>query len=376
MHSSTISFRRAVPEDYPGMRLLQAENLVDNLDTDEKQHGFLSIEYTKVQFDEINRDLGISVAVRDQQVIGYLCATTFRYALRFPILSELIANLRDRVIDQTPINEKTTFIYGPVCIARSMRGSGVLSSLFAVIRKLARPRFRQCVLFVSDSNPRSVNAHRKLGMRDLGRFMYKGGIFHMLGGSIEETPYALKRDQKLTMIADEIRACKECKRGGSGLPVPGEGSGESRVIFVGEAPGREEAKTGRPFVGRSGKFLRGMIRAAGLDEGKVFIASPVHYLPDSGKPSPAMIEHGTTHLRKQIEAIRPNVIVLLGNSACRALLGRDVEIAKLHGTVIEQEGVRFLITFHPAYAMRFPDGKQKFTQDFEKLKDLITRQQC
>jgi uracil-DNA glycosylase family 4 len=155
------------------------------------------------------------------------------------------------------------------------------------------------------------------------------------------------------------------------MPVPGEGTAVFPVMFVGEAPGREEAKTGRPFVGRSGAFLRRMIREAGMDEGQVFITSPVHYLPDSGKPSPGMIEHGATHLRKQVEAIKPRLVVLLGNSACRALLGRSIEIAKQHGTVIDQAGISFFITVHPAYAMRFPRGREQFTDDFRMLKNLV-----
>jgi uracil-DNA glycosylase family 4 len=185
----------------------------------------------------------------------------------------------------------------------------------------------------------------------------------------------MNRQQQLQKIADEIRACRLCKKGGSGKPVPGEGSAHAPVVFVGEAPGREEARTGRPFVGRSGKFLRQMIREAGMDEQLVFITSPVHYLPDTGKPSPAMIEHGTTHLRKQIAIIRPRVVVLLGTSACRALLGKTVEIAKQHGKTIEQEEMVFFLSFHPAYAIRFPEGREQFTRDFAALRKLITQQQ-
>ncbi len=183
----------------------------------------------------------------------------------------------------------------------------------------------------------------------------------------------MNTQQELEGIAAEIRACRLCRKGGSGLPVPGEGTGRFPVMFVGEAPGREEAKTGRPFVGRSGKFLRRMIQETGMDEEQIFITSPVHYLPDSGKPSAAMIEHGATHLRKQMAVIRPRVVVLLGASACRALLGKTVEVAREHGTVIEQNEMSFFITFHPAFAMRFPEGGQKFRQDFEDLRSLIAK---
>ena len=183
----------------------------------------------------------------------------------------------------------------------------------------------------------------------------------------------MNRQQKLDLIAREIRECRLCRKGGSGKPVPGEGTADFPVMFVGEAPGREEATTGRPFVGRSGAFLRRMIREAGMEEELVFITSPVHYLPDAGKPSPAMIEHGATHLRKQVEAIKPRLVVLLGNSACRALLGRDIEIAKQHGTMVEQDGTSFFLSFHPAYAIRFPQGRKQFIQDFLLLRELVSK---
>ncbi len=181
----------------------------------------------------------------------------------------------------------------------------------------------------------------------------------------------MSRKEDLQKIAREIERCRECKIGGTGVPVPGEGTGETAVMFIGEAPGGEESKTGRPFVGRSGKFLRNMIAGIGLGERDVFITSPVHYRPNEGRPSPAMIDHGMTHLLKQIEAIDPRIIVLLGNTACRAVLGRNVGVAKEHGTVVEQNGRHCFITFHPAYAFRFPQGRKKFTRDFAKLKELI-----
>jgi hypothetical protein len=130
MHPRTITFRRAQAGDYPDMLALQAENFIGNLGPGQARDGFLSIEYTTTQFDEINQDLGISVAVRNGRVVGYLCACTVTYGSRFPILAEMIRNLQERTLDAVPISGETTFIYGPVCISRSMRGSGVLGGLF------------------------------------------------------------------------------------------------------------------------------------------------------------------------------------------------------------------------------------------------------
>jgi DNA polymerase len=155
------------------------------------------------------------------------------------------------------------------------------------------------------------------------------------------------------------------------VPVPGEGSARARVVFIGEAPGREEAKTGRPFIGRSGKLLRQTIRDIGLDESAVFITSPVHYLPDRGTPSRSMVLHGREHLFKQLAVIEPEIVVLLGNTACTALLDGKVEITKQHGTTVLKDGRTHLITVHPAYAIRFTAGKKMLLEDFNLLKKLI-----
>lgn len=181
----------------------------------------------------------------------------------------------------------------------------------------------------------------------------------------------MTKKQALEKIAAEIRACRLCKKGGLGKAVPGEGNPDARIIFIGEAPGSEEAKIGRPFIGRSGKFLREMIRKTGLDEAEVFITSPVHYLPSRGTPSKEMIIHGRKHLREQLSVIKPELAVLLGNTACIAMLDRKIEISKMHGAVVENDGRKYFITFHPAYAMRFPDGKRRFLRDFSELKKII-----
>lgn len=181
----------------------------------------------------------------------------------------------------------------------------------------------------------------------------------------------MNKEQALRRIAAEIERCRLCRKGGTGKAVPGEGDPDARVVFIGEAPGREEAKTGRPFVGRSGKLLRQAIRDAGLVESEVFITSPVHYLPDRGTPSKEMIHHGREHLFKQLAVIGPDIIVLLGNSACVALLDGKVEITKKHGTLVKKDGRTYFITVHPAYAVRFAKGKEMLRSDFAKLKRLI-----
>jgi DNA polymerase len=181
----------------------------------------------------------------------------------------------------------------------------------------------------------------------------------------------MSKEKALRKIAAEIDHCRSCKKGCSGKAVPGEGSAGARVVFIGEAPGHEEAKTGRPFIGRSGKLLRQAIQDMGLDVNEVFITSPVHYLPDRGTPSKDMILHGREHLFQQLAVIDPDIIVLLGATACRAVLDRKVEVAKLHGSTARSDRRACFITFHPAYAIRFTEGKRLFLEDFTRLKRLV-----
>lgn len=184
---------------------------------------------------------------------------------------------------------------------------------------------------------------------------------------------SMNKKRALGEIGKEIENCPKCKEGKMGVAVPGEGNPDAEIVFIGEAPGKQEAKTGRPFIGRSGKLLRSMIRGLGLDDEKdVFITSPVKYLPEKGTPSPAEIAHGKTHLDKQLEIINPKIIVLLGSVAVMGVLQRKIPVKKEHGKVIEQDGKRYFITMHPAAGLRFPPLKKLIEEDFQKLKELIS----
>jgi uracil-DNA glycosylase len=187
-------------------------------------------------------------------------------------------------------------------------------------------------------------------------------------------PIKESKETALLKIAEEIAACPLCREGKTGLPVPGEGSIDADIAFIGEAPGKEEAKNGRPFIGRSGKFLRGVLQEIGLEEGKVFITSPVKYLPNRGTPSKADIVHGCIHLLRQLAVVDPKIVVLLGNVAVWALLGLEGAVSREHGKVIKKEGRAYLITFHPAAAMRFPKIRIEFYKDLKILKELIKKE--
>jgi len=184
----------------------------------------------------------------------------------------------------------------------------------------------------------------------------------------------MNKQKALDIIAKDIENCNECKVEKVGNAVPGEGNPDADVVFVGEAPGKKEAETGRPFIGRSGQLLRALIREIGLKEEDVFITSPVKYLPKRGTPFPKDIVHGRIHLMKQFEVIRPKLVMLLGRVAAEGVLQRKLAVVSERGKVIHQEkGIKYFLTVHPAAALRFPNKfKHLLKEDFQKVKKLIT----
>lgn len=183
----------------------------------------------------------------------------------------------------------------------------------------------------------------------------------------------MNKQKTLEKIAREIEQCKICKEGKTGEAVPGEGNPDADIVFVGEAPGKMEAATGRPFVGRSGQLLRSLIREIGLKEEDVYITSPVKYLPDRGTPTSSDIVHGREHLMKQLGVINPKVVVLLGRVAAEGVLQSRISVTAERGKVIEErDGVKYFLTYHPAAALRFPvKFKGLLKEDFQKVKNLI-----
>ena len=178
----------------------------------------------------------------------------------------------------------------------------------------------------------------------------------------------------LKQINQEIFSCKYCLKHKIGVLVPGEGNPRAKIAFLGEAPGKQESVMGRPFVGRSGQLLRQTIRdVLDLDDIKdVYITSPVKYLPKKGTPTKQEIEHGRTHLYKQLEVIKPKIIVLMGNTAMYAMLDAPLTVTKNRGKIITKDRRKYFIVYHPAAVIRFPwKFKTQFLSDFRKLKKQL-----
>lgn len=179
----------------------------------------------------------------------------------------------------------------------------------------------------------------------------------------------------MQQIEAEVRGCTLCKLARSRThAVPGEGSFESVVLFVGEGPGADEDRQGRPFVGRSGQFLRGSLRRVGLDPQQLFITNVVKCRPPGNRdPESDEIAACADYLARQITLINPRIIVTLGRvSMSRYFPGAS--ITRVHGQVRNiGRGRVALAMFHPAAALRNPEWKQLFEQDMEILPRLVER---
>ncbi len=170
----------------------------------------------------------------------------------------------------------------------------------------------------------------------------------------QQSDAASSNAQTLSDIRADLGDCRRC-----GLCekrkqiVFGEGAADARVVFVGEGPGEEEDKSGRPFVGRAGELLTKMIEAVGWRREDVFICNIVKCRPPANRdPLPDEVATCQPFLERQIRAIAPRAIVTLGKPAISALLGRTVAITKLRGQWQEFQGVPVMPTYHPAYLLR------------------------
>jgi uracil-DNA glycosylase len=181
-----------------------------------------------------------------------------------------------------------------------------------------------------------------------------------------------QRMQELDRLSFRIRRCRRCRLWhGRQHAVPGEGDPHARVMLIGEAPGATEDQLGRPFVGRSGRFLDQILDECALKREAVFITSSVKCRPPSNRPPRAdeLAMCRQAWLDRQIELVDPRLVVLLGKTPLRQLLGETTSLEGLHGQVRDMGGRRYLITYHPAAAMRFPKIRSLMLRDLRMLRD-------
>ncbi len=186
---------------------------------------------------------------------------------------------------------------------------------------------------------------------------------------------AASQADALSVIKTEIGPdCSRCKLHtlGRRQVVFGVGNPRARLMFVGEAPGEEEDKQGEPFVGRAGQLLTKIIEAINLTRDQVYIANVIKCRPPGNRnPEPDEVATCEPYLFRQIDVIRPRVIVSLGKFAAQSLLRTADPITRLRGREFDYRGATLIPTFHPAYLLRNPSAKREVWEDMKKVRSIL-----
>jgi len=196
-----------------------------------------------------------------------------------------------------------------------------------------------------------------------------------LPGEVASPPR--EREQPDAETLEEIRAelgdCRRCKlHAGRTHLVFGDGAPSARLMFVGEAPGAEEDLQGVPFVGAAGQLLNRMLNRLGLRREEVYIGNILKCRPPGNRdPEADEITACLPFLKKQIQAIRPQVLVTLGRPATQALLGTREPLTRLRGHWQRYHDIRVMPTFHPSYLLRFPKERLKTWNDMQQVMEYL-----
>ncbi len=194
-----------------------------------------------------------------------------------------------------------------------------------------------------------------------------------LRGETEMEHKILDSINDLGKLRNHIGDCIRCKLHVNRQNIVfGEGDPDAELVFIGEAPGREEDMEGRPFVGEAGRLLTRIIKAMGLDRGDVYICNIVKCRPPRNRdPEPDEIEACLPFLKAQIRIIQPKVICTLGRIAAQSLLGKDFKITRQRGDWHSYMGIPLMPTFHPAYLLRNPSQKRVVWEDIKKIMERL-----
>lgn len=179
----------------------------------------------------------------------------------------------------------------------------------------------------------------------------------------------------LDQLARQYKNCQACPlaRLGCSRVVFGVGNAQAQLMFIGEAPGKDEDLQGEPFVGRAGRLLTKMIIDIGLSRADVYITNVVKCRPP-GNRTPKPEERETCKnliLVKEIKIIQPKIICTLGSQATKALLGDDVQISDVRGKFSYYEGIPVMPTYHPAYLLRSPTKKYIVQEDMKIILEAL-----
>ena len=175
----------------------------------------------------------------------------------------------------------------------------------------------------------------------------------------------------LSDFYDTIKDCKKCSLSHSRTQIVfGIGNPNADIVIVGEAPGKNEDLTGEPFVGRGGKLLDKILNSINLNREKVFILNVLKCRPPENRdPKPDEIEQCEPYLKKQLEIIKPKLIIALGRISAMTLLKVKDSLTNMRNKIHKYEGVDLIVTYHPAALLRNPNFKRPTWEDFKLIRD-------
>lgn len=176
--------------------------------------------------------------------------------------------------------------------------------------------------------------------------------------------------EKLEEIEDVVKKCSKCGLCSNRIQtVFGVGNPNADVMFIGEGPGADEDAEGEPFVGKAGKLMNQAFIGLGISREKIYIANIVKCRPPNNRtPFKEEADSCLDYLRNQVMIIKPKIIVLLGNTALKNILGEEYGITSTRGKWIEKKGIKYMPTFHPAALLRDDSKKIDFWKDIELVK--------
>jgi DNA polymerase len=199
-------------------------------------------------------------------------------------------------------------------------------------------------------------------------------LFEEPGFQTERIPPVL-RPAALQALAAEVAACRKCPHLAETRTqtVFADGDPSARLMFVGEAPGADEDRIGRPFVGRAGQLLTDMItKGMGLRRQDVYIANVLKCRPpDNRDPTLEESNNCRSYLERQIEIVRPEFLCLLGRSAVSTLLETGLSMGRLRGKWYRYRGIPTMVTYHPSYLLRTPSAKKDAWKDLQMLMNAM-----
>jgi DNA polymerase len=189
----------------------------------------------------------------------------------------------------------------------------------------------------------------------------------------ELMPGAIEKLDSLDAIAKQVKNCTRCSLYRTATnPVPGEGNPDADLVCVGEAPGAKEDETGRPFIGQAGQLLTKILAAIDLTREQVFICNVLkHRPPGNRNPLPEEVEACSPYLIRQLELIKPKVIVAFGTFAAQTLLNSKTSIGQLRGLVHQYHGIPLIVTYHPAALLRNPAWKRPTWEDVKLARRIL-----